>query len=204
MTLRGTLFIISAPSGGGKTSLVNALIKQLPNITVSISHTTRAHRLGEIDGKDYFFVDEKTFTQYREEGLFLEHAQVFDHWYGTSKKWVMDELDRGRDVILEIDWQGARKVRELMDCVSIFIVPPSTAALHDRLKNRMQDSPQIIETRMAQAKDEISHYAEYDFLIVNQIFELALGDLEAIVRANRLLIKNQKARYSLVLATMVG
>lgn len=199
----GSLFIISAPSGGGKTSLVNALIDKVSDLKISISHTTRLPRAGEIEGKNYFFIDEKLFTAYRDQGLFLEHANVFNHWYGTSKKWVMDELQQGFDVILEIDWQGARRVKEQMDCVTIFIIPPSTEILYERLNKRMQDPPDVIEARMAQARNEISHYAEYDYLVVNQDFDLALKDLETIVKANRLSILHQKTRYASLLKDLI-
>lgn len=199
----GSLFIISAPSGGGKTSLVNALIDKVSDLKISISHTTRLPRAGEVEGKNYFFIDEKLFTIHRDQGLFLEHANVFNHWYGTSKKWVMDELQQGTDVILEIDWQGARRVKEQMDCVTIFIIPPSTEILYERLNKRMQDPPEVIEARMAQARNEISHYAEYDYLVVNQDFDLALKDLETIVKANRLSILHQKTRYAPLLKDLI-
>jgi len=204
MNAKGTLYIVSAPSGGGKTSLVNALLANLGNLTVSISHTTRAPRVGEIEGKNYFFVDEATFLQHQNAGVFLEHAKVFNNWYGTSKTWVMTELAKGTDVILEIDWQGARNVKAQMDCVSIFILPPSREVLQKRLVNRSQDSEQIIEARMKQASDEISHYPEYDYIVVNDDFDVALADLMAIINANRLLSPKQEMRHQELLASLVG
>jgi guanylate kinase len=204
MNAKGTLYIISAPSGGGKTSLVNAMLADMENLTVSISHTTRAPRVGEIEGKNYFFVDEPTFSQHQQEGIFLEHAKVFNHWYGTSKTWALEQLAKGTDVILEIDWQGARKVKEQMDCISIFILPPSREILLNRLINRSQDSEAIIAARMEQASQEISHYGEYDYVVVNDDFNLALADLMAIIHANRLVSSKQEARYATLLASLIG
>lgn len=185
MQTQGTLWVISAPSGGGKTSLVNALLAQDPQLTLSVSHTTRAPRVGEVEGKNYFFVDEATFLAEVRENIFLEHAKVFQHWYGTSKQWVLTQLSAGKDVILEIDWQGAQSVRKQMPCQSIFILPPSRDTLRARLEARRQDSEAVIQSRLAEASEEISHYEEYDFLVVNDDFEDALDDLKAIVRANR-------------------
>lgn len=204
MNAQGTLYIISAPSGGGKTSLVNAMLAELQNITVSISHTTRAPRVGEVEGKNYFFVDESTFNQYQQSGIFLEHAKVFNNWYGTSKTWVIEQLSHGHDVILEIDWQGARNVKAQMNCVSIFILPPSREILLKRLINRSQDSEAIIEARMEQASQEISHYGEYDYVVVNDDFNLALADLMAIINANRLTVDKQQTRYGALLASLIG
>ncbi|HRE31652.1 MAG TPA: guanylate kinase [Candidatus Berkiella sp.] len=203
MNLSGTLYIISAPSGGGKTSLVNAMLAQLSNITVSISHTTRVPRVGEIEGKNYFFVDEATFRHHQETGIFLEHAKVFNNWYGTSKTWVLEQLAQGIDVVLEIDWQGARVVKEQMDCTSIFILPPSREVLLKRLVNRSQDSQAIIDVRMKQASQEISHHTEYDYVVVNDDFELALHDLKSIIIANRLRVMKQKVRYETLLNSLV-
>lgn len=203
MLRRGTLFIISAPSGGGKTSLVNALINKLPHLQISISHTTRAPRLGEVHGKNYFFVDEKIFINFQQQGMFLEYAKVFNHWYGTSKDWVARQLEAGTDVILEIDWQGARLVKSQMEAVGIFIIPPSRQELLARLQERKQDSKEIIEARMAEASQEISHFAEYEYLVVNDNFEIALGDLIAIVQAQRLKMGRQKQQYGDVLASLI-
>jgi guanylate kinase len=204
MQSRGTLWVISAPSGGGKTSLVNALLAQDPHLTLSISHTTRASRAGEVDGKNYFFVDEKTFLDHVAEGLFLEHASVFQHWYGTSQQWVLLQLSEGKDVILEIDWQGAKSIRQQMPCQSIFILPPSQETLRTRLEARRQDSEVVIQARLAEASEEISHYREYDFLVVNDSFEVALADLKAIIRANRLSVARQTIVQADCIATLLG
>jgi len=182
---KGTLFVIAAPSGAGKTSLVKALIEQTPNLIVSVSHTTRKPRPGEENGVHYNFTDQKTFLGMVEKAEFLEHAQVFDNFYGTSQKWVEQRLAAGDDVILEIDWQGARQVRKIMECVGIFILPPSRHTLEERLRSRGQDSEDIIARRMRDAVSEISHYAEFDYLVVNDNFDVALADLTAIVRASR-------------------
>jgi guanylate kinase len=203
MSVLGTLFIISAPSGGGKTTLVNALLQRLSNLKVSVSHTTRAPRNGEQDGKNYFFVDEQKFLDLQEKGIFLETAKVFNHWYGTSKTWVMDQLDQGVDVVLEIDWQGAQRMKEQMDCVSIFILPPSREILQTRLQARQQDSAEVIALRMNKASQEISHYTEYDYVVVNDNFEDACEDLVSIVRAQRVKTPFQKRRYEKLLASLI-
>lgn len=184
--MKGTLYVISAPSGGGKTSLVNTLVQDVPDLCVSISHTTRAPRVGERDGVNYFFVDETTFFTHQQQGHFLEYAKVYQHFYGTSKQWVITQLGAGKDVILEIDWQGARSIKAQLPCVTIFILPPSVESLAQRLRDRGQDDEIIIQNRMAKASDEISHSVEYDYQIVNDRFEPALRDLYTIVRANRL------------------
>ncbi len=192
MQRRGILYTIFAPSGAGKTSLVKALLDQRPELTVSISHTTRAQRPGEVDGVNYHFVDRETFTAMIERGEFLEQAEVFGNLYGTSQQWVKQTLANGRDVILEIDWQGAQQIRRLMpDNIGIFILPPSLETLLHRLNTRGQDDDAVIQQRMAQARDEISHYAEADFLVVNDQFDKALADLAAIVRAQPLCLENQ-------------
>ncbi len=198
--MKGTLFIVSAPSGAGKTSLLKELVSADPLLNVSVSHTTRAKRSGEESGKDYHFIDETDFVQMIGEGAFLEHAQVFDNYYGTSEVAMREWLDIGQDVVLEIDWQGARQVRNSMpDAVSIFILPPSPQALHDRLSARGQDSEEVIKRRMRDAKKEMSHYAEYDYLVVNDDFSSALKELNAIVSALRLRqsIQSDKLRYKL-------
>ncbi len=175
---KGQLFIVSAPSGAGKTSLIRALTNQLSDVVVSISHTTRAIRPGEIEGKDYFFITVETFTSMIERGEFLEYAKVFDNFYGTSQSSVQRQLDQGLKVILEIDWQGAAQVRtRIKDTMSIFILPPSKAELENRLRNRAQDSNEIISRRMRDAKSEISHYEEFDFIILNDKFDSALQEL---------------------------
>lgn len=191
--LTGTLYIISAPSGGGKTSLVNALVSSMNNLFISISYTTRPMRPGEQDGVNYHFVSSTEFQELIRKNTFLEHAKVFNHEYGTSRAWVEQQLKQGRDVILEIDWQGAQQIRKnFKQCVSIFILPPSRDALRDRLLNRAQDNSQVIELRMAQAINEMSHYHEFDYLIINDVFENALFDLKAIIRSRRLLLPMQE------------
>ncbi|HFE32410.1 MAG TPA: guanylate kinase [Gammaproteobacteria bacterium] len=201
----GTLYVISAPSGAGKTSLVKALLESLDGIEVSVSHTTRAMRPGEVDGKDYHFVDAERFLAMVVEGDFLEHAQVFDNYYGTSKQAVQERLQRGRDVILEIDWQGAQQVRKLFpDCRSIFILPPSKAALRERLTGRGQDSEAIIERRLRDAEADMSHYDEFDFVVVNDDFEQALSELRAIVIAQRLTLQRQAVRLRQLIAELIG
>jgi guanylate kinase len=184
---RGTLYTISAPSGAGKTSLVNALLKQGDDrLCVSISHTTRAKRPGENDGVNYHFVSREAFLEMKLAGMFLESAEVFGNLYGTSAVWVQSELDQGRDVILEIDWQGAAQVRQLIATKSIFILPPTLETLQQRLNNRGQDDQDTIGRRMQQARDEISHYGDADYLLINDNFDTALQDLRAIVQAARL------------------
>ncbi len=188
-----SLYIIAAPSGAGKTSLVSALLKKVDGIQVSISHTTRPKRPNEEHGVNYFFTDEPTFSAMEKRGDFLESATVFHNHYGTSKQWVLDTLSKGIDVILEIDWQGARAVREkIADTIGIFIFPPSMAVLEERLKGRQSDSPEVIAERLSEAEEEMSHYAEFDYIVVNDDFEEALASLVAIVKANRLRVKNQK------------
>ncbi|WP_434131701.1 guanylate kinase [Methylocaldum sp. GT1BB] len=183
----GTLFIVSAPSGAGKTSLVRALRENLEGFTVSVSHTTRAQRPGEVHGRDYFFVNHAEFEGMIESGGFLEHARVFDNYYGTARATVEKALSEGQDVLLEIDWQGARQIRSLMpDCISIFILPPSRRTLEERLKARGQDDPDTIARRMRDAISEMSHYSEYDYLIVNDDFDRALAELRSVVVASRL------------------
>lgn len=188
----GTLYIVSAPSGAGKTSLLEVLIEADGNLHLSVSHTTRTMRNGEKNGVNYHFVSKEVFFEMRDNGDFLEHAEVFDNYYGTSKKWIQEQLKTGLDVVLEIDWQGAQQVRkELPDSISIFILPPSLEALEERLRNRGQDSEEIIQRRMRDATEEISHYKEYDFVVINDKFEEALKQLHAIVDSQRLLLKNK-------------
>jgi len=180
----GILFIISAPSGAGKTSLVGELLKRMENIKASISHTTRDCRPGEEDGINYHFVSREEFVGMLEQNAFLEHAEVFGNFYGTSEQWVKETLAAGEDVILEIDWQGAAQVRQLFaECTSIFILPPSKQALRERLNNRGQDDSAVIEKRIAAATEEMSHYIEADYMVVNDDFEVALKQLMAIVSA---------------------
>ena len=202
---KGTLFIVSAPSGAGKTSLVKALIASLDNVVVSVSHTTRPSRPGEVDGVNYHFVDEETFLKLRSEDGFFEWAEVFGNLYGTAKAGIDDQLVRGIDVILEIDWQGARQIRaQRDDTVSLFILPPSTATLRQRLTARGQDNDEVIEKRMLAAKAELAHYSEADFLILNDVFERALEDLQSIVRACRLKQEKQSKNLHSTLSDLLS
>lgn len=183
---RGDLFIIAAPSGGGKTSLVNSLLKRDSSLALSVSHTTRPARPAEIDGQHYHFVSGPEFEEMKENGEFLEHARVFDHHYGTSRNAVAQQLDQGRDVILDIDWQGAKQVRLVFpDCCGIFIIPPSLETLRERLTGRGQDSNRVIQRRMRDARSEISHWDEFDQLVVNDIFDSALEELLTIINDHR-------------------
>ncbi|MCX4027300.1 guanylate kinase [Endozoicomonas sp. SM1973] len=201
----GTLFIISAPSGAGKTSLVNALIEKTKDICVSVSHTTRSQRPGEQDGVNYHFVSVEQFQQMLNQSAFLESANVFGNYYGTSQQWVEQKLANGIDVILEIDWQGAQQVRELLpDAMSIFILPPSKAALQDRLEKRGQDNEGVINKRMAAAVDEMTHHVEYDYLVVNDDFDQALQQLQAIVIASRQQLTKQQMRHQQLLTELLS
>ncbi len=203
--LPGTLYIVSAPSGAGKTSLVKALLDALPDIRVSVSHTTRAMRPGEADGVNYHFVDCAAFTNLLEHGDFLEHAEVFGNYYGTSQAALERTLAEGHDLILEIDWQGAQQVRrKLPHAQSIFILPPSQAALRQRLDNRGQDSAEVIERRMREAVSEMSHYVEYDYLIINDDFASALEDLKSIFRTRQLRLDRQQRRHDDLLVDLLG
>ena len=201
----GTLFIFSAPSGAGKTSLVKRLLAETTDIQVSISHTTRAMRPGEVDGKDYHFIDQPQHQTMVQDNAFLEHAQVFDNFYGTSKAWVENELAAGRDVILEIDWQGAEQVRMRMpEAVSVFIAPPSIVALKERLTGRGQDDDSVIARRMRDARSEMSHFNEYDYLVFNDDFETALSELKAIVQTRRLRLSAQQQRHQAILEQLLA
>jgi guanylate kinase len=201
----GTLYIISAPSGAGKTSLVKALIDAQPQVRVSVSHTTRAMRPGEVDGVNYHFVSREEFLERLAQDEFLEHAEVFGNLYGTSQRWLEQTLAEGFDLILEIDWQGAQQVRKLMpQAKSIFILPPTQEALRQRLNNRGQDSEEIIELRMREAVSEMSHYVEYDYLVINDDFSHALSDLQSIFRANRLHQQSQQQRYRQLLEQLLA
>jgi len=204
-TATGTLFTISAPSGAGKTSLVEALVARVPALTVSVSHTTRPQRRGEVDGVNYHFVEPAAFQAMLGEGAFLEHAEVFGNCYGTSQAWVQERLSAGTDVILEIDWQGAQQVKRLMpETCSIFILPPSRETLHERLTARGQDDPDTIARRMDQAVAEMSHYVEYDYLVFNDDFERALDELAAIVVSCRLRTRAQGERHADTLARLLA
>ncbi len=201
----GILYTVSAPSGAGKTSLVKALLDSVDDLVLSVSHTTRARRAGEVEGRDYHFVDETTFQAMVAEGAFLEHARVFGNSYGTSRAAVEATLAAGQDVLLEIDWQGARQVRaHIPGSVSIFVLPPSREALWQRLRGRGQDSDAIIQQRMEAAIDEISHYAEADYIVVNDDFDHALGDLQAIVRAGRVRRERQISRCQALIDSLLA
>ncbi len=204
MSSTGTLFTVSAPSGAGKTSLVNALIRHDRQLRVSVSHTTRPRRPGETDGVDYHFIDAATFQSMLERTEFLEHAQVFGNLYGTSQAWVEQQLRTGIDVILEIDWQGAQQVKRLMPRTqAIFILPPSRATLQQRLTARGQDDSAIIAARMAEAVEEMSHYVEGDYLVVNQDFDRALAELQAIVACQRLRTSRQQVELAELLQDLL-
>jgi len=201
----GSLFIVAAPSGGGKTSLVKKLVCDLTDIEVSVSHTTRDIRTGEVNGMDYFFVDELKFQQMVDERAFVEHAQVFNHSYGTSVAQIIDRLRAGIDVVLDIDWQGAQQIKQIFaDAVSVFIIPPSLDTLKQRLTNRQRDNAQVIHDRMQRACDELSHYAEFDYLIVNDDFKLAATELQAIVIAHRLRMSRQKVQQRKLLSFLLS
>lgn len=201
----GNLFIVAAPSGGGKTSLVKKLVETFKHIEISISHTTRAMRPGEVDGVDYFFVDDNKFNNMINENAFLEYAQVFNHLYGTSKAQISERLECGIDVVLDIDWQGAAQIKQAFpDAVTVFIVPPSINELQQRLKNRRQDKDEVISSRMRKAQAELSHYSEFDYLIVNETFEHAAADLGAIVIANRLRTERQVKKQSKLLSFLMS
>ena len=205
MSSKGTLFTVSAPSGAGKTSLVNALIQRDSRLRVSVSHTTRPMRPGEQDGVNYHFVGEQVFRDMLERAEFLEHAQVFGNLYGTSQTWVEQQLAAGLDVILEIDWQGAQQVKRLIPGTrAIFILPPSRATLLQRLTARGQDDNAIIDARMAEAVEEMSHYVEGDYLVVNQDFDVALAELQAIFTCQRLRISRQQTELAQLLQDLLS
>ncbi len=197
------LFTISAPSGAGKTSLVRALLEKNPDVVVSVSHATRPMRPGETDGEDYHFVAVDEFERMVAGDAFLEHAQVFDNYYGTSEQAVRDLLAQGKHVILEIDWQGARQVRaKIPQTIPIFILPPSREELRDRLVGRGTDNVAVIERRMAAADEEMSHYSDADFLVINDQFEQALHELESIIVSQSLTTERQIARYPDLIASI--
>lgn len=198
--MAGDLFVVVAPSGAGKTSLVNRLLEAERGIRLSVSHTTRAPREGEVDGREYHFVAKGAFEAMIAAGDFLEHANVYGNYYGTSRRWIEQELAGEHDVLLEIDWQGAVQVRKLFPrMVGIFILPPSLAELRRRLTARGKDSPEVIERRMASAREEISHVLEFEYIIVNEQFDVALADLQAVVRAARLSRERGASRLSRLL-----
>jgi guanylate kinase len=200
----GCLFVLAAPSGGGKTSLVRALLEREPGMRLSISYTTRPPRPGEQDGVDYHFVDEAKFNELQAAGEFLEHAYVHGNWYATSATWLRSEIQAGHDVLLEIDWQGARQVRRLIpEAVHIFILPPSLASLKDRLEKRGQDTPEVITRRLEAAREEMRHCGEFDYVIMNQDFARAVDDLSVIVRAARLAAIRQQVRHAALIAQLL-
>ena len=193
ITRQGLMLVLSSPSGAGKTSIARALLKRVPGITMSVSATTRQRRPGETEGKDYFFVDEHQFKTDVNKGLFLEYAQVFDHYYGTLLRPVQDTLAAGGDVLFDIDWQGTQqiKAKARQDLVSVFVLPPSTAELERRLLSRAQDSAEVVAGRMARAADEMSHYPEYDYIIINHELEASIEAVHTILKAERLRINRQ-------------
>lgn len=199
----GTLFIVSAPSGAGKTTLVRALLEADEGVRLSISHTTRPPRPGERDGVDYHFVDRTEFEAMRDRGEFLESAQVHGNLYGTSRRWIEARMAAGDDILLEIDWQGALQVRRLMpEAVAVFVLPPSLETLARRLSGRATDSPEVIERRLAAARAEIGHVSEFDYAIINNEFDEAARDLIAVVRAARLRYAAQLARHRSLIESM--
>ena len=215
MTYFGSLFIISAASGAGKTSLVNSIVKKINNIELSISYTTRDKRPDEQNGVDYFFVNKETFLTMKHNGEFLESAQVFDNYYATSKSMVQQILASGKDIILEIDWQGAKQIKkevinwsantkgQSIHSLSIFILPPSLKILSDRLVARGQDKIEIIHKRLNAAQKETRHYVYYDYLVINDDFDHAIEDLAAIINAHRLTINRQKVVYSALINSLL-
>jgi guanylate kinase len=201
----GTLFVVAAPSGAGKSTLVNALLEVEPSISLSVSHTTRPPRVGEQYGRHYYFVERAEFEREIAEGIFLEHAEVHGNLYGTSRTTVDGLLEQSRDVLLEIDWQGARQIRASKpECVSVFILPPSRPELERRLRGRGSDAPEVIERRLHNSREEIAHAHEFDYIVVNDRFEDALADLRAIVRAVRLRSTLQWARHETLIADLLA
>jgi guanylate kinase len=205
MQLTGNLFMVCAPSGAGKTSLVAALLERHPEIHLSISSTTRDKRPGEVDGQHYHFLSGEGFHAKLDDNAFLEHAEVFGNHYGTSRSEVVPYLEKDQDVLLEIDWQGARQVRTAMPRVrSIFILPPSISELERRLRHRAQDSDEVIQRRMSQAREEMVRHCEFDYVVINDDFERAIADLEAIVRSERLRLSVQSARHARLLDELLA
>ncbi|MBI4194386.1 MAG: guanylate kinase [Betaproteobacteria bacterium] len=195
--MSGILFIVSAPSGGGKTTLVKALLAVEPEVRLSVSYTTRPPRPGEVNGRDYHFVSPARFESMLKAGEFLENAVIYGNHYGTSEKWIAAQLKQDRDIVLEIDWQGAQLVRRLMsETVSVFILPPSLEALERRLNTRSQDSAEVIARRLAAAREEIGHVGEFDYVIMNEDLNRAAQELVSIIRAERLKLSRQVARHA--------
>ena len=202
---KGSLYVISAASGAGKTTLVSAVLQQVSDIEVSVSHTTRTPREGEVDGVNYHFIDKDKFEEMVEAGEFFESASVFGNMYGTSRQHIQEQLLKGKDVILEIDWQGARQIRQLMtDCKSIYIAPPSITVLRERLSKRGQDDEAVINKRMREAVSEMSHYAEFEYLVINDDFDEARDNLAAIIKGNRMLFEHQQQKHAELLAELLS
>ncbi|HEY5810009.1 MAG TPA: guanylate kinase [Povalibacter sp.] len=202
---RGKLFVVAAPSGAGKTSLVRELMKRMPALKFSISYTTRKQRSAEIHGHDYFFVDKPTFQQMIGHGEFLEHAQVFDNYYGTSRSQVQQLLDAGSHVLLEIDWQGAQQIRRAMPQVqSIFILPPSRTELERRLRDRKTDSDEVIARRLRDSIADMSHWNEFDYVVVNDDFERAVGDLQAIIDGAGEQLRRDRFELKTLIGSLLG
>lgn len=201
---KGSLYIIAAPSGAGKTTLVRVLTESLPNVTVSISHTTRNRRPNEKDNEDYYFITKPEFEALIAHGDFLEYATVFNQLYGTSKSMVEQTLNDGTDVILEIDWQGHQQIKKLMpDCISIFILPPSLDILRDRLVKRDQDHPEVIEERLKDVRETVSHLSEFDYVVINDDFTRALHDLKMIIESGRLATQRQMAKHRELITSLL-
>ncbi len=203
--MQGNIFIVSAPSGAGKTSLVRALLDADPQVKLSVSYTTRAPRPGEVEGRHYHFVDQNAFMVMLNHGDFLESAEVYGNHYGTSQRWIETQLALGLDILLEIDWQGAVQVRKLMpQAISIFILPPSISALKLRLTERGQDAEAVIQTRLAAARADMTHFSEFDYVIINADFAVAAADLQAIVQASRLPLAKQVLRYGALIENLLA
>jgi guanylate kinase len=203
--MSGNLFIISAPSGAGKTSLVQALLNINPQIDLSVSYTTRDPRPGEHDGKDYHFVSRETFLAMAKRGEFLESAEVYGNLYGTSQIWISQEIAKGRDILMEIDWQGAAQIRRMFpECTSIFILPPSLAALEQRLKGRGKDNDAVIAKRMAAVREDVAHAAEFNYVIINDNLSVALRELNAVILTARLGCARQLARHQALINQLQG
>lgn len=201
--VKGNLYIVAAPSGAGKTTLVSALLKAEPNVQLSVSYTTRPPREGEVDGLNYHFVDRATFEQMILAGDFLEHANVFGNYYGTSQTWINTAINDGRDILLEIDWQGAQQVRRIFpQAIGIFVLPPSLETLASRLHGRGTDDEAVIARRLAAAREEISHVDEFDYVVVNEMLDQAIAEIVSIVRAERLRIGPQSDRYQKLIASL--
>ena len=202
---QGHVYIISAPSGAGKTSLIKALLKSVGRLKVSISHTTRPRRSNEVDGVDYHFIDVENYQQMLAKDDFLEHAEVFGNYYGTSKNAVEALVNQGTDVILELDWQGANQIQQKMPkAIKIFVLPPSLEALHQRLYNRAQDDESVIQKRMLEAKQEMSHYNEYQFVIINDDFDVAFNELKSLVTAERLRLERQNFEHHDLIHSLIN